>query len=139
MIKDEALKLALEALNDLSAWNDGEVGGHMDEPYSAEVARRTLTAIKKVLAQPEQEPLAWISTGPASMIHWTADKPAYGDDWVPLYTTPPQREFVGLTKEEIAEFDTWHDNREEEVGWCNPSEIVAYIEAKLKQKNGIKE
>ena len=82
-----------------------------------------------------QEPLAWISTGPASMIHWTADKPAYGDDWVPLYTTPPQREFVGLTKEEIAEFDTWHDNREEEVGWCNPSEIVAYIEAKLKDKN----
>ena len=46
------------------------------------------------------------------------------------------RPWVGLTKEEIAEFDTWHDHREEEVGWCNPSEIVAYIEAKLKQKNG---
>ena len=134
MTKDEAMKMALEALNDLSAWNDGEVGGHMDEPYSAEVARRTITAIKEALAQ-EQEPLAWISTGPASMIHWTADKPAYGDDWVPLYTTPPQRTWVGLTKEEIAEFDTWHDNREEEVGWCNPSEIVAYIEAKLKEKN----
>ena len=43
------------------------------------------------MAQPKQEPLAWISTGPARMIHWTADKPAYGDDWVPLYTTPPQR------------------------------------------------
>ena len=59
MTKDEALKLALEALNDLSAWNDGEVGGHMDEPYSAEVARRTITAIKEALAQPEQEPVAW--------------------------------------------------------------------------------
>ena len=46
-----------------------------------------------------------------------------------------QRTWVGLTKEEIAEFDTWHDTREEEVGWCNPSEIVAYIEAKLKEKN----
>ena len=45
------------------------------------------------------------------------------------------RPWVGLTKEEIAEFDTWHDHREEEVGWCNPSEIVAYIEAKLKEKN----
>ena len=56
MTKDEALKLALEALNDLSAWNDGEVGGHMDEPYSAEVARRTITAIKEALAQPGQEP-----------------------------------------------------------------------------------
>ena len=42
-------------------------------------------------AYAEQEPMAWISTGTARMIHWTADKPAYGDDWVPLYTTPPQR------------------------------------------------
>ena len=100
MTKDEALKLALEALNDLSAWNDEEVGGHMDEPYSAEVARRTITAIKKVLAQPEQKPLAWISTGPASMIHWTADKPAYGDDWVPLYTTPPQRKPLTLSQKQ---------------------------------------
>jgi len=50
-----------------------------------------------------------------------------------------QRTWVGLTDEEIKEFDTWHDNREEEVGWCNPSEIVAYIEAKLKQKNGFAE
>ena len=45
--------------------------------------------------------------------------------------------WVGLTKEEIAEFDTWHDNREEEAGWCNPSEIVAYIEAKLRSKNNV--
>jgi hypothetical protein len=47
----------------------------------------------------------------------------------------PKREWVGLTDEEIKAFDTWHDNREEEVGWVNPSEIVAYIEAKLKEKN----
>ena len=46
-----------------------------------------------------------------------------------------QRTWVGLTDEEIKAFDTWHDNREEEVGWCNPTEIVAYIEAKLKDKN----
>jgi len=45
------------------------------------------------------------------------------------------KEWVGLTDEEIKAFDTWHDNREEEIGWCNPSEIVAYIEAKLKEKN----
>jgi hypothetical protein len=49
----------------------------------------------------------------------------------------PQRDFgwKGLTYEEIKAFDTWHDNREEEIGWVNPSEIVAYIEAKLKEKN----
>ena len=46
-----------------------------------------------------------------------------------------QRTWVGLTDEEIKAFDTWHDNREEEKGWVNPSEIVAYIEAKLKEKN----
>ena len=137
MTKDEALKLALSTLDEVRQETfrlirDGQTLYAEDKVWS------TIISIKEVLAQ-EQEPLAWISTGTARMIHWTADKPAYGDDWVPLYTTPPQREFVGLTKEEIAEFDTWHDNREEEVGWCNPSEIVAYIEAKLKQKNGIKE
>jgi hypothetical protein len=47
--------------------------------------------------------------------------------------------WVGLTDEEIKAFDTWHDNREEEVGWVNPSEIVAYIDAKLKHKNGYAE
>ena len=55
----------------------------------------------------------------------------------PTYYIPnkDERTWVGLTDEEIKAFDTWHDNREEEVGWCNPSEIVAYIEAKLKDKN----
>jgi hypothetical protein len=52
------MEMALEVLNDLAAWNDGEVGGHMDEPYAAEAARRTITAIKEALAQPApvQEP-----------------------------------------------------------------------------------
>ena len=93
MTKDEALKLALEALEEACeligpawAWRD-------------EKGRPAITAIKEALAQPEQKPLAWISTGPASMIHWTADKPAYGDDWVPLYITPPQRK--PLTDEDV--------------------------------------
>jgi hypothetical protein len=47
----------------------------------------------------------------------------------------PQRTWVGLTKEEITEFDTWHDNREEEKGWVAPSEIVAYLDTKFKEKN----
>ena len=51
------------------------------------------------------------------------------------FASPPQRTWVGLTDAEIEEFDTWHDNREEEIGWINASDIVAYIEAKLKEKN----
>ena len=82
MTKDEALKMALETLEQLDGIDTEtecvtiDVGDVIDD-------------IKEALAQPEQEPLAWISTGTARMIHWTADKPAYGDDWVPLYTTPP--------------------------------------------------
>ena len=93
MIKDEALRMALEALeaDELDMVDDGS--GNM--VFRKEQA---ITAIKKSLAQ-TQEPLAWISTGPASMIHWTSDKPAYGDDWVPLYTTPPQRK--PLTDEDV--------------------------------------
>ena len=110
----EALKLALEALENP---NSGLV------PHKGEWNSRqsiAITAIKEALAKEkalqalhdenerlglykdayaEQEPMAWISTGPARMIHWTSDKPAYGDDWVPLYTTSPQRK--PLTDEDV--------------------------------------
>ena len=106
MTKDEALRMALEALeaDELDMVDDGS--GNM--VFRKEQA---ITAIKEHLkekalqalhdenerlglykdAYAEQKPMAWISTGPARMFHWTSDKPAYGDDWVPLYTTPPQR------------------------------------------------
>ena len=142
-MKDEALKLALEALETLHDENmdyltRNKLGGENNQCMV--FARETITAIKKVLAQPEQEPVAWqFMNG----LNFRKRRPDDFDDlaydgfpyWKPLYTTPPQREFVGLTDEEIKAFDTWHDNREEEVGWCNPSEIVAYIEAKLKERN----
>ena len=80
-------------------------------------------------AYAEQEPMAWISTGPARMIHWTSDKPAYGDDWVPLYTAPPQRTWVGLTEEEI---DKTLRVYEQDYGWIS---FAKAIEAKLKLKN----
>jgi hypothetical protein len=55
MTQTEALRLALEAFNDLAAWNDGEVGSHMDEPYSAEIAREAITAIKAALEAKDGE------------------------------------------------------------------------------------
>ena len=85
-------------------------------------------------AQPEQEPLAHDNCHAERICRTWCGNSACASHYA--NTTPPaQRTWVGLTKEEIAEFDTWHDHREEEVGWCNPSEIVAYIEAKLKDKN----
>ena len=95
----------------------------------------------RIVLPNQQEPYCWTWDVWVSGGKWRAE---YG--WEkptekvvnlqPLYTSPPQRTWTGLTEEEIKAFDTWHDNREEEVGWCNPSEIVAYIEAKLKEKNG---
>ena len=101
MTQEEALRMALEAL---------EGADQIDCDMQA-----AITAIKKALEQPKQEPLAWISTGPASMIHWTADKPAYGDDWVPLYTTPPQRTWVG-DLEDIDINITWNENSMRDFG-----------------------
>ena len=120
MTKDEALKLALEALNDLSAWNDGEVGGHMDEPYSAEVARRTITAIKEALAQQEQEPVAWEQFYP------DIGKPQIAFNAEVIGYVAPQRTWVGLTYEEKHEIRYSH---------MTSAEFIEFIEAKLKDKN----
>ena len=53
----------------------------------------------------------------------------------PLYTAPPQREWQGLTDEEIRGFEIWLDDEEEKHGWNPPADIVKYIEDKLKEKN----
>ena len=94
MTKDEALKLGLEALEGFIPYLP------LKDEAQCNRYDKAIAAVKETLAQPEQEPLAWISTGPASMIHWTADKPAYGDDWVPLYTTPPQRKPLTLSQKQ---------------------------------------
>ena len=117
MTKEEAMKMALEALEAAYARIVTKCEQNLVTYNGVDVDTLTLsieaiTAIKEALAKEkalqalndenerlglykdayaEQEPMAWISTGTARMIHWTADKPAYGDDWVPLYTTPPQR------------------------------------------------
>ena len=108
MTKDEALRMALEALETSTDWDVSATGRQLKSMQAITALRTALAQTQEPVAweqfhehmagpfykappQPEQEPLAWISTGPARMIHWTSDKPAYGDDWVPLYTTPPQR------------------------------------------------
>ena len=90
MTQEEIIELAREALKQepREDWNS-TAWVFADETLQAFAKLVAEKAIKEALAQPEQKPLAWISTGPARMFHWTADKPAYGDDWVPLYTTPP--------------------------------------------------
>ena len=88
--------------------------------------------------EPEQEPVATLDDLEQEIYENTRQFVSRDVmEWMlkRYYTTPPQRPWVGLTDAEIEEFDTWHDNREEEIGWINASDIVAYIEAKLKEKN----
>ena len=106
MTKDEALKMALEALKRATNYDP--------------VIARTITAIKEALAQPEQEPVGWAEHG---VINWLADMQFNHTSF--LYTTPPQRTWVGLTDEEIQYC----------VELKNPEAIAEEVEAKLKEKN----
>ncbi len=130
MTKDEALKLALEALEDLGMKhyeNTGEV-----------LYKETFTAIKAAL-EAKDEPVAWrdaairlgeelSSVGPngyydmnaKEWLDWAMEQNPRGEHSL------PQRTWVGLTDED--EID-W-----EEGG--NLKDLVKAIEAKLKQKNG---
>jgi hypothetical protein len=65
MTKDEALKLALEALEtNNKAWkhhaDSGDAGWwEAEEQPFYEMSVKAITAIKEALAQPEQEPVQW--------------------------------------------------------------------------------
>ena len=90
-------------MNEVNATPHAELIAELMNPNNPKNEREhaavwEIERLREALAQ-TQEPVAWISTGTARMIHWTADKPAYGDDWVPLYTTPPQRK--PLTDEDV--------------------------------------
>ena len=83
-------------------------------------------------AQPQQEPVAWQFMNGSTFRKRRPDDDLDSDGlpyWKPLYTTPPQRTWVGLTDEEM-----------QAVVDAQPlvSSINVYfkaIEAKLKEKN----
>jgi hypothetical protein len=109
MTKDEALKEAEKSIKDLMrALAEGRIIGDDYQPVDVE-ASATLGAIKDALAQPAQpaqEPVAWSwvpSEDWGSYFTEDASKAAVmrerGLEVRPLYTTPPQRPWVGLTGE----------------------------------------
>ena len=85
-----------------------------------------LGQLKTALAQPEQEPMAWMNDSTPSGIfaRHTEGAKNFGCT-IPLYTIPPQRTWVGLTDEEI--------NTAASVQSWKP--FAKAIEAKLKEKN----
>ena len=79
------------------------------------------------LAQPEQEPVAWRfhDRNMWCYVDHLTDLPQ--DKFKPLYTAPPQREWVGLTDEEARELCVAN------VPYV--IDMVRALEAKLKEKN----
>ena len=122
MTKDEGLRLALEALEDLGMKhyeNTGEV-----------LYKNTYTAIKAALEakdEPEYYGLTkdhlWMSI---SKEHYDRLKPEFR---MACYTTPPQRTWVGLTNEEIASVE-YNNHPLDGI-----RSFARAIEAKLKEKN----
>ena len=103
MTKDEALKLALEALK--YPLNQSHENFNVD--MAELLAHRAITAIEEALAQPEQEPVAWVhhltfknlNSFERSRYSTTLAKKQTDACCIPLYTTPPQSK--PLTDEEI--------------------------------------
>ena len=102
MTKDEALKLALSALNEVRQ-ETSRLMKDSQTLYSEKKVWEAIYTIKKVLAQPYQEPVAYgtwdtmLGKGNRMMMV-RLDKGQDGCT-VPLYTTPPQRK--PLTDEQI--------------------------------------
>ena len=85
------------------------------------------------LAQPEQEPVAWIYSITGALFD-ICPPDADDGEFLPLYTTPPKeqqscdkRPWVGLTEDEMSEIAAQGHQR-----W---KEHAQAIEAKLKEKN----
>jgi hypothetical protein len=93
MTKDEALQMCLEYIE-----------------TNAHERKHVRHAIQAALAQPAQEPVAWtlLLTGEHHGIIGKAGEQFLGHpkhyERVDVYTTPPKREWVGLTPEETKGF-----------------------------------
>ena len=115
MTKDEALKLALEALERLDLWlkarysGIGLVGVELD----------AITAIKEALAQPERDYERGFIDGMQKQMQSSVDK---------AVNRMAQRTWVGLTDEDKSLFSSWLDHKTDD-------EVFTAIEAKLKEKN----
>jgi hypothetical protein len=161
MTDKELMQMALDALIDAADSQNWEMQQNIDQhgewyrrsvylKQSTTNSQAAIEALRIRLSQCErcgeknpaeihtcspQEPVAWFCELPDNKISIKiVGKPTEGN-WKPLYTAPPQREWQGLTDEEIREFEIWLDDEEEKHGWNLPADIVKYIEAKLKEKN----
>jgi hypothetical protein len=121
----EALKLALEALEE--SQTDNDTMEFWDRKSKA------ITAIQTALAQPAQKPVAWMCSAFDGEPCEQTNHDECGNP-IPLYTAPPQRPWVGLTDEETQAYWDWED-WQTGAGRSTILEMVRDIEARLRSKN----
>jgi hypothetical protein len=116
----DVMKQALEALED--ARNGTRIEYNDQSAYQDEI-----TALRQAIEQAEKQEL--VPVGITCQL-WLCGCALFDGIDLPnetlLYTAPPQREWVGLTDEEVSSF--------ENAGVWGEKDIRA-IEAKLKEKN----
>ena len=98
-----------------------------------------LAALEAALAEQEPEPVAWITKGGKGDLWWSRSVDEDGNnnlDDVPLYAAPPRREWVSLTKDEIAEIENEYIVDYRIPAGCSLN-FAKDIEAKLREKNGL--
>jgi hypothetical protein len=93
-MKDEALKLALEALERSITTCFNQYSHHQVMSQQDHFINQAITAIKAALAQPAQEPVAWALQEEDGKVYDCICNEEHdrheGRYTVPLYTTPPQ-------------------------------------------------
>ena len=77
-------------------------------------------------------PIAWVGflNGNANDLAFESFDLIDSDEKLPLYTAPPQREWQGLTDEDVKELRDLLDGE-----WISYAGFASAIEAKLKAKN----
>ena len=110
----KAMQMALEALE--SAANNE--GNFHDYKYAA-------NALRQALAQPEQEPVAWLEYDDEGYLFLSGKRKGA----FPVFTAPPSKPWQSLTDEELNDVA-----EESEFGYTN---LARAIEAKLKELNHV--
>ena len=94
-----AAQQALEALEDMDS-DDPELNQEW-------LGKKAIEDLRAALAQPEQEPVAWIRQRDNKLA--LSDGGVFGDDWTPLYAHPPQRQPLTEEQIELAYREIWRN------------------------------
>ena len=129
----EAMQMALEALEDA---NDVARMEFSDEDYYSEAIKTLRQALET-----EQEPVAWMFVNEDGECEQIEYGPVFDDPGVtPLYASPPKREWVGLTEDDVhdafnyVEMVKLLDFDRHRPDWCEA--FASACEATLRHKNG---